>query len=75
MVNARHYSTELGMLPIPTHAIIPVAQNAFETDGTCKVERTAGKIATMVNELKWYVNALKNQKAVEALPEFKPEWA
>ena len=74
-VQVRSYAAEFGMLPIPTNVIIPDAHLAFEEDGTCKVERTEKKIATMVTEVKWYALAIKDRMKIEAPPGFVPYYA
>ena len=74
-MHLRSYTTELGMLPIPTNVIIPGAHSAFEADGTCKVERVENKVKSMVSELHWYAEAMKIQRVKKPLPDFMPDYA
>lgn len=54
---------ELGMASIPTLYPIPRVQNAFEEDGTPTDESAYEFAEGFIDELEWYAEALKAQRA------------
>jgi NAD(P)H-dependent FMN reductase len=58
--------SDIGMVTIPTAAMIPAVQNAFTAEGKCLEDRVAKNIGKVIEELEWYSLAIKNQRAVKA---------
>lgn len=56
------------MIKIPTEVTIPTVQKAFNENGETTEEKIVQRVDKMVTELKWYVEALKAQKAASAPP-------
>ena len=55
---------ELGCLPVSKKAILPNAQNLFETDGTLKNPEDASlkQVPAMLDQLEWFAIACRNQR-------------
>ncbi|CAG7820548.1 unnamed protein product [Allacma fusca] len=64
----RQLGIELGMVPIPANAHIPMAETTFDETGICLDERVSSRILRLVEELRWYATALSSYKAIEAPP-------
>jgi NAD(P)H-dependent FMN reductase len=52
----------LGMVPISPSIPFPVAQNLFGADGKILDDSYQGKIASMVKEITWYAQVLKEAR-------------
>ncbi|KAG4070365.1 hypothetical protein HA402_006507 [Bradysia odoriphaga] len=55
---------ELGMVNIPTGVTIPTVHKAFSENGETNEEQIVRKVDQLVNELKWYAEALKDRKTL-----------
>lgn len=62
------FLNELGILNIPTGVTIPTVQNALNEKGEANEEKVIQRVEKLVTELKWYVEAIKAQKAVSPPP-------
>lgn len=54
---------ELGMASIPTIYPVPQVQNAFEADGTPTDDKPYKFVKSFLDEMEWYAEALKAQRA------------
>lgn len=58
----------LGIVHIPTGVTIPTVQNALTESGEANEEKIVERMEKLIDELKWYVEALNARKAVGAPP-------
>lgn len=62
------FMNELGLVNIPTGVNIPVVQKAFTENGETNEDKVIERVDKLINELKWYAEALNAQKLVGAPP-------
>lgn len=58
----------LGLVHTPTGVTIPTVQKAFNEKGETTDEKLVQRVDKLVDELKWYVEALNAKRAVSAPP-------
>lgn len=61
-IAALPFLLELGMVHIPTTVNIPNVHNALSESGKTDEEKIVQKVDQLVNELKWYAEALRDKK-------------
>lgn len=62
------FMVALGMVHIPSGVNIPTVQNTFNENGETTDEATVRRVDKLVDELKWYVEALSEKRAICAPP-------
>jgi len=64
----RPFVSELGMISLPTYVAVPMVHENVAEDGTNKLEPNVKAMQNLAKEMKWYVNALSEQKKKEKPP-------